>query len=345
MARGHEAHVIAYGGPSVLDDEFRGAGVDVVASPQSTYLGRIRSIREWMRRTNLDVVHAVLRRASTLALIARWPRPRPPLITTDMSSATYGRKGPALLLALAGFALADRVVTQTELNRTSIVRLAPWLRGKTVVIRNGLDTERFSPHRAEARDSDEKFTFCVVGTLTTVKNPFRVVDAVVELRRRGYNEFRVDWYGRDGAKHGQNVGAAVREYAAERGAGSHLFFHGDTPEIERAYGRADALLHASVQEGFPNAVVEGMSCGLPVVVSGVADLPQLVSEARNGFVFDETDAGSIADAMERLLTSPEAERACMGGRSREAAVRWFRAERFVGEFETLYRTLSAGRSS
>ena len=343
VARGHEVHVFAYGGPSALDDDFRSAGVTVVAERLETRAQKVRSVRGWMRRLDLDVAHAVLKRASTVSLLARWAARRPAVVVTDYSSATYGRRGVFFWSSLVAFAWADRVVTEIDLNRASLERLAPWLRGKVEVVRNGLDTDRFAPDGAAAQHRGGPFTFCVVATVSTVKNPLRVIDAAAELRRRGHTDFRVSWYGRDGVRQGQNIGERARVHAAARGVADRVVFHGDTPQIERAYLSADALLHASVHEGFPNVVAEGMACGLPIAVSRVSDLPRIVAEARNGFVFDETDPSAIADAMERLMALPPDERAAMGARSRELAVRWFRAERFIDAFEDLYRTLSTGR--
>lgn len=343
--RGHEVHVIAYNGPSVLDDEFRAAGVAVAAERRETRRGKVGLVRDWLRETQPDVVHAVMKRASSLTVMARWPRQRPPMVASDMSTATYRARAPVLMGSLVAFAWADRVVTQTELNRANLERLAPWLRGKTVVVRNGLDTERFAPVERMPHATDDPFVFCVVGTVYAVKNPLRVIDAAAELRRRGVEHFRVDWYGRLGLGQGAaaNDGAQAMAYARERGVADLVAFLGDTPDIERAYQRSDALLHASVQEGFPNVVAEGMACGLPIAVSRVADLPQVVAEAENGFVFDETDPLAIADTMERLLRTPPAELVEMGLRSRELAVRWFRSERFLDDAEALYEGLLTPR--
>jgi len=341
VGRGHDVRVIAYNGPSVLDDEFRAAGVQVTAERRATRGGKVGVVRDWLRTTRPEVVHAVMKRASSLAVLARWPRRRPPVIASDMSTATYRSRAPVLLGSLVAFAWADRVVTQTELNRANLERLAPWLRGKTVVVRNGLDTERFTPGARAPGTGDDAFAFCVVGTVYAVKNPLRVIDAAAELRRRGQEHFRVDWYGRLGLGTGAAAGDGerARAYARDRGVAHLVVFHGETAAIEHAYRRADALLHASVQEGFPNAVAEGMACGLPIVASRVADLPQVVAEANNGFVFDETDHLAIADAMERLMRLPPAELAAMGERSRALAVRWFRVERFLDDVEALYNSV------
>jgi glycosyltransferase involved in cell wall biosynthesis len=90
--------------------------------------------------------------------------------------------------------------------------------------------------------------------------------------------------------------------------------------------------------------VAGMACGLPIVVSRVSDLPLVVQEARNGFVFDERVVGAIADAMERMMATPESERRAMGTRSRTLAVAWFGLERFIDDFEHLYHRICRGRA-
>jgi glycosyltransferase involved in cell wall biosynthesis len=339
--RGHHVELLTYDGASPFDEALRAASVSVRTASASGRTQKVRATAAWFAEFRPNVVHAVMKRASSLALLARLPRSHPAIIATDMSTATYGRRSPILWGSLVLFGLADRVVTQTELNRANLERLAPWLRGKTEVVRNGLDVDRFVPASPPREDSEE-FRFCVVATVSAVKNPERVVRAVAELRRRGARGFQVDWYGRLSTGEPTDAAAlhpAVR-LARELAVDDAMCFHGDTDHIEASYQRADALLHASLQEGFPNAVAEGMACGLPVIVSRVSDLPLVVEMAQNGFVFDERDVASIADAMARMLATPPAERRAMGQRSREIALAWFALDRFASDFENLYRRIA-----
>ena len=312
-------------------------GVRVRAVEATSRIAKLRAARDWLSAYRPDVVHGIMKRASSVAALASFGVRGVRVVATDMSTATFDPHSRALRLSLLVFMLADGVVTQTEVNRRSLIALAPWLRSKTVVVRNDVDTERFSPAVVEPRPG-APFTFCVVGTVYAVKNPEAVVRAVRELLDRGVREFRVDWYGRFGldaeTERLPDTNPAVR-LAANLDVDTHIRFHGPTSQIERVLQRSDALLHASVQEGFPNAVVEGMACGLPVVVSRVSDLPLVVQEARNGFVFDERDVGAIADAMAKMIATSADERRSMGARSRELAVQWFGLERFVGDFENL----------
>ena len=340
--RRHHVELLTYDGPSEFDESLRMEGVHVLSHECRGRFEKARRVRGWMRSRNLDVVHAVMKRASTLAVIARGLRRRPRVIATDMSAASYKGNTFVVRASLLAFAAADLVVTQTETNRQSIARLAPWLRGKVEIVRNGLDVDRFSPSEVAQGPGSGVFRFCAVGTVYRVKNPVRVVEACAELRRRGVGPFRFDWYGRiwENAV-GPGAGSTgVRELVGRMGLEGIVNFHGETAEVENAYRNADALVHVSIQEGFPNAVAEGMSCGLPVIVSRVSDLPLVVQAARNGFVCDESSVAAIADAMERMMRLSREERASMGQSSRHLALEWFHMDRFLGQFESLYRRLA-----
>jgi glycosyltransferase involved in cell wall biosynthesis len=254
--------------------------------------------------------------------LANFGRQDAVIIGSDLSTATYGRRKPSLWVSLVLFRFTDLVATQTEVNRRSLEKLAPWLRGRTRVIRNGLDMERVKP--GSGTGGNGPFRFCAVGSVYAVKNPGGLVRAAIEMRRGGLEGFRIDWCGRLGRKGDAQPSSEYHE--ATREAKAHgltdiITFHGEASKVMDAYRSAHALVHPSVQEGFPNAVVEAMACGLPIVVTRVSDLPLVVSEALNGFVFDETDPIAIADAMQKMMALSPDIRAAMGERSRELAVR------------------------
>ena len=340
--RGHDVTLLAYDSPSDLDDEVRQAGVDVRVARATRRREKLAVVHAAMRELRPDVMHGVMKRASSLAVMARGLRRRPRIVATDMSTATFNPNQRALRVALVAFAFSDRVVTQTELNRRNLERLAPWLRGRVQVIRNGLDTERFTPNGDTGRTVGEPFRFCAVGTVFPVKNPVRVLEALAELRRRGAPPFRFAWYGRFGRSDRESdaMRDTIRRAVEALALHDVVTFHGEVGAVEEAYRNADALVHVSLQEGFPNAVAEAMACGLPLVVSDVSDLPLVVQHAENGFACDPKDVASIAAALERMLhTTPNA-RGGMAERSRALARSWFAYERFAGDFERLYRELA-----
>lgn len=336
---GEQVEVWCYGGATELDDELREKGI-VVRNASGLRFGKIGILRRWVREFAPDIVHAFMKRASSLSVLARGIRRWPVIIGSDLSTATYGKRNMTLWISLFLFGFAQCVATQTELNRLSLQRLAPWLRGKVKVIRNGLDLAKFTP--ADSFPPEAPFRFIAVGSVYGLKNPIRLVDAIALLRDQGHTDFVVDWYGRYGLKGDHQPSDTYLECIRRikvLNLGKVFRFRGETNEINAAYQDAHALIHPSIQEGFPNAVVEGMACALPIVVSRVSDLPLVVNEARNGYVFDETQPSSIAAGMSSMLATSRKKRAAMGRRSRELVESWFGQDRFVAEYRALYSEL------
>lgn len=58
-------------------------------------------------------------------------------------------------------------------------------------------------------------------------------------------------------------------------------------------------------ESFGVAVIEASACELPVVVTRVGGLPEVVEDGVTGYVVNKEDSSALADAIARLLTSPE----------------------------------------
>lgn len=340
VARGHRVQILSYDGPGPLDAAAEGRGVAVRRLSGGSRLAKVGAARRWIREFRPAILHGFMKRASSLAVLANLPRRECRVVASDFSTASYSRSQPALWLSLGLFSLADTVATQTEMNRKSLGLLAPWLRRKVVVIRNGVDTGRFPAVRE--RQARREFRFVCVASVYRVKNPVRVVESVRMLRARGLCEFTVDWYGRKGRAGDEQPTAHYLEAARLQvayGLEDVITFHGETARVEDAYASADAILHPSLQEGFPNAVIEAMASGLPVVVSNVSDLPLIVETARNGFVCDPHDPAAIAGAMRSMMELDPETRDAMGIRSRELAVRWFGRDRFLDEYEQLYRSL------
>jgi len=88
------------------------------------------------------------------------------------------------------------------------------------------------------------------------------------------------------------------------------------PELCSIYSGATAFVFPSLYEGFGLPVLEAMSHGLPVIVSRVSSLPELVGEA--GMLINPYDVGELASAMGAVASRP-ALRADLGTRSARRA--------------------------
>ncbi len=100
--------------------------------------------------------------------------------------------------------------------------------------------------------------------------------------------------------------------------------------LVRLFQAARVFAYPSLYEGFGLPPAEAMACGVPVVVSDRASLPEVVGEA--GVLVDTDDARGLAEALRRVVAEP-ALAAELGARGRERArrFRWPRAAREMEE--------------
>jgi len=89
-------------------------------------------------------------------------------------------------------------------------------------------------------------------------------------------------------------------------------------EIPTFLQAADFLVLPSHSEGMPQAVVEAMNCGLPVVATNVGGVPEAVVDGRTGLLVEARDARQLREAIERMITD-EAFRIAAGREGYERA--------------------------
>ncbi len=93
----------------------------------------------------------------------------------------------------------------------------------------------------------------------------------------------------------------LRERATGLGIHDRIDWHGIVPDPYVHYRNATIFALPSRVEGTPNALLEAMSCGLPVIVSDGAPGPlELVQDGKTGLVVPVNDAPALAAALSRL---------------------------------------------
>jgi glycosyltransferase involved in cell wall biosynthesis len=67
------------------------------------------------------------------------------------------------------------------------------------------------------------------------------------------------------------------------------------------YRASDVYVHGAKAEAFGKAVVEAMSCGIPVVATAVGGIPELIYDGKTGFLVDNSGARHMGELVQRLL--------------------------------------------
>lgn len=112
-----------------------------------------------------------------------------------------------------------------------------------------------------------------------------------------------------------------------------------TAEVSASwYAAMDLVVLCSRNEGFPNALLEAMAAGRPVVASAVGGIPELVEDGVTGQLITSRDPEHFANAMRDLLENPEKARN-MGERATERACTMFSLEKMIAAYRDLYNEL------
>ncbi len=106
--------------------------------------------------------------------------------------------------------------------------------------------------------------------------------------------------------------------AESLGISEQVRFLGVRNDIPVLMTLADLFLFPSRFEGMPNAVLEAMSHGLPVIATAVQGVDEIIRDGDNGVIVPLEDPGRLADAILRLLSYPEERRRL--GRSAQATI-------------------------
>lgn len=110
-------------------------------------------------------------------------------------------------------------------------------------------------------------------------------------------------------------------------------------EKNRLLQEADGFVLPSLAEGLPMALLEAMAARLPVVVTAVGAMPEVVHDGIEGYLIPPEDSDALAHALDELARSVE-QRERMGKAASESCERHFGIEHMVTRLLGIYRALS-----
>jgi UDP-glucose:(heptosyl)LPS alpha-1,3-glucosyltransferase len=230
------------------------------------------------------------------------------------------------------------VICNSEMVRGEIARRFATPAEKLVLIRNAVDAARFHPGlREESREAVRQqlgipagaVVFAYVGSGFERKGVAPLLRALARRREPAWalvvgRDKRAGRYGKLSV--GLGVAGRVR-------------FLGGVSDVRPVLAAADAFVLPTLYDPFPNAALEAMAAGLPVVTSTKCGAAEILAEGESGFVRDALDVAGIAECLDRL-DPPTARR--MGEAAREA-VAGLTPEAMGREYLALYERLLAGK--
>ena len=281
-----------------------------------------------IRELGADVVYANTITLPHWILAAR--RARVPVVVHAHESDARIRRPVAAALA-APLLAADRVVAVSEAAATFLGDTLPRLRGRTVVVYNGLPV----PEDVFAQPLDgPPARLAVIGRLGPNKAQDLAIAAVDSLVRAG-RDVRLELAG-DAFAGYESFERGLRESVRERGLAGRVTFAGFCNDVWGLLARTDIVLAPSRTDSLPLVVIEAMLARRPVVAARVGGIPELIDDGATGLLAPPEDVPALAGRVEALLDDPGLARR-LGDAARVAAADRFGRERFRREIVAVVR--------
>jgi glycosyltransferase involved in cell wall biosynthesis len=201
---------------------------------------------------------------------------------------------------------------------------------KLHVVPNGipLRTGSRAKLRSELGLAPGELLIVSVGNLYPVKGHAVLVDALARLRDRAGWRLAIAGRGEEEPR--------LRAQFAAAGIGDRVHLLGFRDDVADILAAGDLFTMPSLSEGLPLALVEAMSFGLPVVVTRVGGVPEVVTDGVEGFLVPPSDPGALATALAALLDDAPRRKA-MGDDARTRALRDYALSTMADRYERLYR--------
>lgn len=264
----------------------------------------------------------------------------PSLISCRGSQLQIAPKNPARAAQVGGLrgtlqrATMIHCVSDAILDQAAALGMDP---KKARVIRPAVDPTFFRPLRTDERSRD-KFAVISVGNLSWVKGHQYSLESIRLLKERGVPvSFTI--VGEGSRQDYQHVRFTVHDLGLEQDV--TMLGPADQEEVRNQLRSSDAFLLSSVSEGISNAVLEAMSCGLPVVTSDCGGMREAVTHRIEGFVVPTRDPGAAAEALFELARNPDLGRS-MGEAARMRVLREFSLDGQVQQLSDMYETVTRG---
>nr|WP_275941379.1 glycosyltransferase [Planosporangium flavigriseum] len=337
--RGHDVHVLALSDGGPLEEPLRAAGVQVRVfdygglplrgrpdRAQLRMLARalrtLLAVRRHLRALRPDVCHAFLFGCYSLVLPLAWSAGVPVRV-----SGRRGETPPA-----AG--LRDRLFHELG-RRSSALMLCNSREGADEAVRrDGYRPEQVQviPNGVDLPDEQADVTAqpargVMVANLIAYKGHDDLLAALAMLPTPP----RICLIGEGPER------ARLTELIRSRGLDDVVELAGARARASRLLPRYQFAVLASHYEGLPNAVLEAMAAGLPVVATAVGGVPELLTDDETGLLVPPHSPAELAAAIARVAGDPQL-RGRLGAAARKAAAT-YSVPVCVERHDRLYRDL------
>jgi L-malate glycosyltransferase len=299
-------------------------------------------LRKIFRRHRPDILHTFLFGFDLAANRAARESGVPVIVSSRREMADW-KQGRHLRLQRRANQLTDCIIANSRAVAENAIRQEQGQPDKYKIIPNGIPADAYLSIADQVHLRDRfklppaRQIVGIVANLAPVKDHdlFLRIAAVLARSRKDV--------------HFLIVGAGplrerILRTAARLGLAERVTQIASIAEVPDLYSVMDVCVLCSKAEGMPNAVMEAMAAGKPVVATAVGGLPELIEDGVTGRLLDSRDPAVFAEVIGGLLDSPS-DRAALGRQAAKFVRQQFSVKRMVEAHRELYNQLLASMVS
>jgi N-acetylgalactosamine-N,N'-diacetylbacillosaminyl-diphospho-undecaprenol 4-alpha-N-acetylgalactosaminyltransferase len=273
---------------------------------------------QFLRNENITHSFSLLTRPCYINIMARWFTSHPyKLMVSERNFPSMQYGGDHLQARINNFLVkrlypkADLVVSNAKASAQDLVDNFGVAKERTRTIYNPIDIDKIQQMEAIQDFFDPNYVNAVsIGRLVPEKNHTFLLDAVLP-----FNHLRLYIFGEG------ELRKSLEEKIQGLGLENRVFLMGFERNPFQYLKAADFFLFGSLNEGFPNVLMEAMCCGLPIVSTNCKSGPDEMMELKEaktddimftdyGILTPVNDVACMQKALEYVLEHPEFLQAC-----------------------------------
>lgn len=254
----------------------------------------------WLRRyfkKNADLVVSFLAQYNMVALTAAFGTGVPVIVADRNDPRHMPKQAPVRWARNLLYHLADQVIVQTQHNKSYFSKN---LQKKCKIIYNPID---LGEKKGLALRTEKKHRIVSVARLMKQKNQLILLDAFSKVKK-AFPDHTLTIYGEGPFRE------ELERRVAELGLRGSVVLPGNTQNVFDHIADAELFVLSSDFEGMPNALIEAMCLGLPVVSTAVSGATDLIEDGENGLLTPVGDAEQLATRMMRMLEDAQLRNDC-----------------------------------
>jgi len=336
-SRGYDVHLACPEESKIYSSSAKEYGIPTHPIPIAKKSIRgLASLMALIRNNEFDIINTHSSSDTWLsALSIRLIRKRIPLIRTRHVSSPIPNNFASRWVYQKA---SDFIITTGDSLRKSLIRQFGILEDHIQSIPTGVDLTRFKPS-GDKRSSQEKLNFdpkktnlVIVATLRSWKGHAYLIEAVEKIKNNDIHLYIVG----DGPQR-ENLENVVDS----RGLGKNITLTGQQDDVSKWLQASDIfVLPSYANEGVPQALIQAMACGLPVITTNIGAITELVHDQEHGIVIQPSNAEAIKNAILKLINTPNLMKQ-YGQAGFERVTREFSDQRMLDSTERVLKKVAA----